>query len=85
MALTVEKYTALASGRSMVPMRIGGFADGELEELKSLPNNEAKARLLDMLDARNNGLGTQWQCGYGVYGLWFDNEYAYINVGTSCD
>lgn len=83
--LTVEKYDVLASGRGMVPLRIGGFRDGELSELKSMEHFEAKDKLLSMLDNRNNGLGTQWQCGNGVYGLWFDNEYAYLNVGTSCD
>lgn len=83
--LTVDKYDVLASGRNMVPMRIGGFTEGELSELKSMEHTEAKAKLLDMLDNRNEGLGTQWMCGYGVYGLWFDNEYAYLNVGTSCD
>lgn len=66
-------------------MRIGGFMDGELNELKSMENNEAKETLIDMLDDRNQGQGTCWYCGYGVYGLWFDNEFAYLNVGTSCD
>ena len=83
--LTVEKYTVLATGRNMVPMRIGGFAEGELEKLKSMPNDQAKNEILDMLDQRNNNMGSVWQCGYGVYGLWFDNEYAYMNIGTSCD
>jgi hypothetical protein len=50
-----------------------------------MEHNEAKETLIDMLDDRNQGQGTCWQCGYGVYGLWFDNEFAYLNVGTSCD
>ena len=66
-------------------MRIGDFADGELSELKSMEHNEAKEKLLEMLDNRNNNTGTMWHNGYGVYGLWFDNEYAYLNIGTSCD
>ena len=66
-------------------MRIGDFAEGELQELKSLPNMEAKEKLLTMIDERNDGRGTCWVCGYGVYGLWFDNEYAYLRIGTSCD
>ena len=66
-------------------MRIGGFRDGELSELKSMEHGEAKEKLLEMLDSRNGGTGTCWMCGNGVYGLWFDNEYAYLNIGRSCD
>lgn len=72
-------------GNGMDTMRIAGFADGELSELKSMEHEEARQKLLEMLDSRNNGLGTAWLCGYGVYGLWFDNEFAYLNVGQSCD
>ena len=70
---------------SMKTMRIGGFAEGELERLKRIPHQEAREKLLDMLDERNGKIGTAWQCGYCVYGMWFDNEYAYINIGTNCD
>ena len=42
-------------------------------------------KILDMLDYRNGGVGTCWMCGPGVYGLWFDNEAAYLNVGKACD
>jgi hypothetical protein len=69
----------------MKTMRISGFMDGELSELKSMEHKEAKTALLDMLDRRNSGTGTCWQNGYRVYGMWFDNEYAYINIVTSCD
>ena len=76
----------IPSGRpGMKTMRIGGFAEGELERLKKVPHEEAREKLLDMLDERNGKIGTAWQCGYGVYGMWFDNEYAYINIGASCD
>ena len=74
-----EKYGGLRT------MRIGGFQDDELSELKSMEHSEAKDKLLEMLDSRNDGIGTCWMCGYGTYGLWFDNEYAYLNIGTSCD
>ena len=47
--------------------------------------NESKEKLLDMLDNRNGGIGTAWMCGYGVYGLWYDNDAAYLNIGKSCD
>ena len=80
--LKVEK-SRYTSGLNNV--RISGFADGELEELKKLSHEDARQRLIEMLDERNNGEGTCLACGYGIYGLWFDNEFAYMNVGTSCD
>ena len=81
-ALTVIKIQS--TGR-LNTMLIGGFNDGELSDLKSMEHYESKSKLLDMLDDRNNGLGTTWMRGPGVYGHWFDNEFAYINIGTSCD
>ena len=82
--LNIEKST-MASGAGMQTMKITGFMDGELSELKSMEHKEAKEKLLQMLDDRNGGTGTQWICGYGVYGMWFDEEAAYFNIGTSCD
>lgn len=72
-------------GSGMHTAKITGFTDAELSDLKRIPNADAKVVLLAMLDNRNNGIGTTWQCGYGVYGLWFDNEAAYVNIGSSCD
>lgn len=83
--LSIEEAKSLASGSRMRVMRIGNFLEGELSELKSMEHHEAGDTLMDMLDRRNKGIATTWQCGYGTYGFWFDNEYAYVNVGTSCD
>lgn len=69
----------------LVTMRISDFREGELDELKSMEHKEAVEKLLDLLDFRNMGKGTIWHNGYGVYGVWFDNEYAYVNIGNSCD
>lgn len=80
--LTVEKMPCT---NSMDTMKITGFSDGELSELKSMEHMESKMKILDMLDNRNDGLGTQWMCGYGVFGHWFDNEAAYVNIGKDCD
>ena len=80
--LTIEKKQ-YSSG--MDTMKITGFDDGELSELKSMAHEEAKDKLLEMLDSRNDRLGTRWSCGYGVYSHWFDNEAAYMNIGSSCD
>jgi len=80
--LTIERQPCTSG---LDTMKITGFTDGELSELKSMDHFEAKEKLLDMLDNRNNGQGTLWTCGLGVWGLWFDNEAAYLNVGRSCD
>ena len=80
--LTVERQPCTSS---MDTMKITGFTDGELSELKSMEHYESKDALLNMLDRRNNGLGSIRLRGYGIYGLWYDNDAAYLNIGTSCD
>ena len=80
------EISEIPSGRAgMKTMRIGGFRNNELSELKSMEHGESKEKLLQMLDDRNNGIATVWHNGYGVYGLWYDNEFAYLNIGSSCD
>ena len=81
-ALTIRKrqYTS-----GLVSVKVSGFSDGELNELKSMEHMEAQEKLVDMLDSRNNGIGSCWAHGYGIYGVWFDNEAAYMNIGNSCD
>ena len=81
-ALKLER-SRYGSGLDMV--KVSGFSENELSELKSMEHMEAKEKLIDMLDSRNQGEGTRLACGYGMYGLWFDNEAAYMNVGSSCD
>ena len=76
---------AMPCTMGMDTLRITGFEDGELSELKSMEHGESGRKLLDMLDVRNDGAGTMYMCGYGVYGHWFDDDSAYINVGRSCD
>lgn len=83
MRLKIE--TIGMSGSSMETKKVSGFMEGELEELKRMPHEEAKERLLDILDGRNNGIGRCWYRGNGIYDVWFDNEAAYLNVGLSCD
>lgn len=80
--LTIEKQPCT---NALDTMKITGFTDAELSELKSMEHYESKEVLLQMLDSRNGGQGTAWACGNGVYGLWYDNDAAYLNVGRSCD
>lgn len=80
--LTIEKKPCTSH---LDTMKVTGFTDAELSELKSMEHHESKDVLLQMLDDRNGGIGTQWMCGYGVYEHWFDNDAAYVNIGKTCD
>lgn len=81
--LKIRRQPANRTG--MTEIRITGFKDGELDELKSMEHGEASEKLIEMLDYRNGNQGTCWAQGYGIYGVWFDNEAAYMNIGSSCD
>ena len=70
---------------SLVTMRVTGFEEEELRELKSMEHREASEKLIEILNRRNGNIGTCWSQGYGIYGIWFDNEAAYVNIGKSCD
>lgn len=79
------KIEEIQYGGRMRTVKVTGFRTGELSELKSMEHRESEEKLMDMLDVRNDGIGTRWACGYGVYGIWYDNEAAYINIGNSSD
>ena len=81
--LTIE--TLSSNSRAMETKKISGFTSEELYSLKRKSHDEAKQQLLDMLDERNSKIGTCWHNGPGIFGVWFDNEAAYINIGKSCD
>lgn len=65
--------------------KIAGFSDEEFIELKSMKHKEAKNKLLDLLDERNNDLGTIWWRSCVVCDCWFDNEFAYVKLADPCD
>ena len=65
--------------------RVTGFKDGELYEIKDMPHAKAEDEIIRILDERNGNKGTCWAQGYGIYGVWFDNDAAYLRVGNSCD
>ena len=81
-ALTLDR-TPYNAGMDQV--KITGFCDGEMSELKSMEHNEAREALIDMLNRRNQNTGTCLAYGNGIYGLWFDNEAAYLSIGKTCD
>ena len=78
--------TQIDSGRrGLDTMKITGFSDEILYSLKHMKHEDAKESVIELLDERNNGIGTCWHNGNGIYGLWFDNEAAYMNIGSSAD
>ena len=66
-------------------MKITGFSEAELSELNSMDYRDMIDKVLDMLDSRNNGIGTAWHNGYGVYQMWISNGAVMVEIGTSCD
>lgn len=66
-------------------MKITGFSEAELSELNSMDYRDMIDKVLDMLDSRNNGIGTAWHNGYGVYQMWVSNGAVMVEIGTSCD
>lgn len=80
--LKVEAYDG---DRRSTTHKVTGFEDDELYRLNMLPHSKAEDELIRILDERNGNLGTRWACGYGILGLWFDNEAAYVRTGNSCD
>lgn len=66
-------------------MRITGFNREELIEFKLMTYQEMEKDVLDALDIRNNGLGTQWHNGYGVYQMWIAGDSVFVDIGDSCD
>ena len=66
-------------------MKVTGFSESELSELNSMDYRDMIDKVLDMLDSRNNGIGTAWHNGYGVYQMWISNGAVMVEIGTSCD
>lgn len=72
-------------GMGFDTVRIIGFTDEEMYNLRSLDHHEAIEKIVEILNDRNQGKGEEFRSGYGIYGLWFDNEYVYMRVGDSCE
>lgn len=66
-------------------MKVTGFDDRELSELNSMDYREMIETVLNALDERNNGLGSCWQNGYGVYTMWITDKSVMVEIGNSCD
>lgn len=74
-----------AEGMGVKTMKITGFTDAELSELNSMDFREMREKVLEILDARNSGIGTRWRNGYGCYNVWIMNGAVYAEIGMSSD
>lgn len=80
--LTIEEWR---KGMGTTTMKVDGFSDQELSDLNAMDYRDMKEVVLDELDSRNNGLGSQWFRGYGVYQVWVREKSVYVEIGNSCD
>lgn len=60
--------------------KVEGLSEEELYDLKNMSHENAILKLLDMLDERNDELGTKWWRSNNVWSCWFDNEFAYVKL-----
>ena len=65
--------------------KVTGFTAFELDRLNRMPYQDMKQEALEMLDKRNDGIGTCWHNGYGVYQMWVGADALFVEIGSSCD
>ena len=82
MQLNIETFSEGFGSRCM---KITGLTEEELHELDHMDYRDMKKKIIAMLDERNDRLGTQWSCGYGLYTAWIRNGALFVEIGNSCD
>ena len=80
--LTIETFR---EGLGVKTLKLTGFTEKELSELNSMDYREMKETIVQIANDRNNGIGSCWACGYGLYNAWIMDGAVYIEIGTSCD
>lgn len=66
-------------------MRITGWTEQELEDLRHLHYQDMKNAVLEELDRRNGGLGTCWHNAYYVFQMWVRDDAVMVEIGNSSD
>lgn len=61
--------------------KITGFTPFELDLLNRMPYQDMKARLIEMLNERNNGIGKVWLKEAGIYQMWVGATEMYVEIG----
>lgn len=80
--LTIEIWRA---GFGVNTLKITGFTEAEMEELKHCDYRDLKTRVVEIADERNGNIGTCWTRGYGIYNAWTNDNAVFIEVGSSSD
>ena len=72
--------------------KVSGFSDEEFSELLRLKEDQGyfqmQKRLVEIIDEHNPNQGTCWACGYGIYGVVFNDRFpgcVFVETGNSCD
>lgn len=85
--LIVERVTRGRMGIDTYCVK--GFTEEELKQIKQTIADEgvlkAENMILDWLDDRNNGVGSAWHNGFGIYGFTMGEVGCCFDVGNSCD
>lgn len=76
MELKTELFRQNASTQCI---RITGFSENELSELNSMDYREMKETIIDMLDRRNDKLGSRW-VGRGFLSAWINNGAVFVEI-----
>ena len=82
------KVTVFYEGVGSKVMKVDGFSDEDLDDLRRMDYRDMKKQVLDALDACNNNLGTCWQNGNGVLSMYMNGVHPksiFVEIGKSCD
>lgn len=69
-------------------MKVDGFDDGDLEDLRRMDYRDMMKQVTDALDRCNGGLGTCWHNGNGILSVYMNGQYPksiFVEIGKSCD
>lgn len=79
------KIETFREGLGVRCLKLTGFSEEEIQELAHCDYRDMKNRIVEIANERNSGIGTTWQCGYGIYNAWTHGNEVFIEVGVSCD
>ena len=82
------QVTTFYEGYGSKVMKVDGFSDSDLDDLRRMDYRDMIQQVLEALDKCNGGMGTQWKAGYGVFSAYMNGQYPksiFVEIGKSCD
>ena len=65
---------------------ITGWTEEDWKTIKETPDGLLEEWIIHQLDERNDGIGTCWYCGYGLYRIHIrQGECVIVKTGYGCD